>query len=478
MVSTHNRLKQTKVKLVSLLKIQQKPNSKKKANLEMGDSEDRLTSLEMKVSDQTTTLGELVEQLRLTNLAQASTSVKPRVCSKKKGVVEEDKDGDTKEADSDSSDAESVKERSGIDSYPYIDIDNGYHDSISGPAGRRCQGGKWDVPHWERQPQFSGRGRGRGVERHHPSRRKGRGTDIEALARAITEQKHDVHLTVPEFDGKSDVDAIIDWLGKVDRVFDYTKYGDPKQETEQQRVSRYKGGLTKKLQKMIALQPVYCLSEVVQLANQVSELHAQSRPQVPAPSTLVLASSTVTAPRTFVFGNCYGCGKPGHQKRICPTFARNVGLVVDDMRESVTATVQRVMQGLMWCIPHKAWGMNYLHHCNPPIIHRDFKSSNLLVDKILTVKVGDFGLSRLNYDTFLTTKTGKGTVYKSCLNLWDNLIHATIDGSEELRNEPSDEKSDVYSYGVILWELATEKIPWDTLNSMQVFLLYGAKLSF
>ena len=35
----------------------------------------------------------------------------------------------------------------------------------------------------------------------------------------------------------------------------------------------------------------------------------------------------------------------------------------------------------------QARGMNYLHHFNPPIIHRDLKSSNLLVDKNWTVKV-------------------------------------------------------------------------------------------
>ncbi|XP_020262574.1 U-box domain-containing protein 35 isoform X3 [Asparagus officinalis] len=57
-----------------------------------------------------------------------------------------------------------------------------------------------------------------------------------------------------------------------------------------------------------------------------------------------------------------------------------------------------------------ARGMNYLHRRNPPIVHRDLKSSNLLVDKNWTVKVGDFGLSCLKISTVLTTTSGKGTV--------------------------------------------------------------------
>lgn len=44
---------------------------------------------------------------------------------------------------------------------------------------------------------------------------------------------------------------------------------------------------------------------------------------------------------------------------------------------------------------------------------------------------------------------------------------------EILRNEPSTEKSDVFSFGVILWELMTVSIPWNNLNSLQVVGIVG-----
>ncbi|CAL5422217.1 unnamed protein product [Camellia sinensis] len=108
-----------------------------------------------------------------------------------------------------------------------------------------------------------------------------------------------------------------------------------------------------------------------------------------------------------------------------------------------------------------AKGMNYLHNCNPPIVHRDLKSPNLLVDKKYTVKVCDFGLSRLKANTFLSSKSAAGTPE------WM--------APEVLRDEPSNEKSDVYSFGVILWELMTLQQPWSNLNASQVVAAVGFK---
>ncbi|XP_059460371.1 serine/threonine-protein kinase CTR1 [Corylus avellana] len=101
-----------------------------------------------------------------------------------------------------------------------------------------------------------------------------------------------------------------------------------------------------------------------------------------------------------------------------------------------------------------AKGINYLHCLNPPIVHWDLKSPNLLVDKNWTIKVCDFGLSRFKANTFISSKSVAGTPE------WM--------APEFLRGEPSNEKSDVYSFGVILWELVTMQQPWSGLGPAQV----------
>ncbi|KAL3634043.1 hypothetical protein CASFOL_021097 [Castilleja foliolosa] len=101
-----------------------------------------------------------------------------------------------------------------------------------------------------------------------------------------------------------------------------------------------------------------------------------------------------------------------------------------------------------------AKGINYLHRLTPPIVHWDLKTPNLLVDKNWTVKVCDFGLSRFKANTFISSKSVAGTPE------WM--------APEFLRGEPSNEKSDVFSFGVILWELVTLQQPWSGLGPAQV----------
>jgi hypothetical protein len=109
------------------------------------------------------------------------------------------------------------------------------------------------------------------------------------------------------------------------------------------------------------------------------------------------------------------------------------------------ALVRRVAEGA-------ARGMNYLHCGKPAVLHRDLKSANVLLDESYIPKVCDFGLSRLNNEE--NSMTGNcGTVQ------WM--------APEILANQKYAEPADVYSYGIILWELLTRECPYEGMNSIQ-----------
>ncbi|KAK6124192.1 hypothetical protein DH2020_042028 [Rehmannia glutinosa] len=93
------------------------------------------------------------------------------------------------------------------------------------------------------------------------------------------------------------------------------------------------------------------------------------------------------------------------------------------------------------------------------IVHRDLKSANCLVNKHWTVKICDFGLSRV-----LTTRPMK-----------DSSSAGTPEwmAPELIRNEPFTEKCDIFSLGVIMWELCTLNRPWEGVPAVQVVYAVG-----
>ncbi|KAK1946329.1 putative serine/threonine-protein kinase/receptor [Phytophthora citrophthora] len=91
-----------------------------------------------------------------------------------------------------------------------------------------------------------------------------------------------------------------------------------------------------------------------------------------------------------------------------------------------------------------ARALEYLHGYSPPIIHRDLKSRNILLTRQLEAKVIDFGVSRGRLDNTMTA--GVGTPY------WT--------APEILEGKRYTEQADIYSFGVVLSELDTGKIPF------------------
>ncbi|XP_011700959.1 PREDICTED: mitogen-activated protein kinase kinase kinase 12 isoform X4 [Wasmannia auropunctata] len=104
-----------------------------------------------------------------------------------------------------------------------------------------------------------------------------------------------------------------------------------------------------------------------------------------------------------------------------------------------------------------AAGMTYLHAHK--IIHRDLKSPNVLIGQGEIVKISDFGTSR-QWNEISTKMTFAGTV------AWM--------APEVIRNEPCSEKVDIWSYGVVLWELLSGEIPYKDVDSSAVMWGVGS----
>ncbi|XP_076899554.1 receptor-like protein kinase 7 [Bidens hawaiensis] len=121
--------------------------------------------------------------------------------------------------------------------------------------------------------------------------------------------------------------------------------------------------------------------------------------------------------------------------------------------------------GLDWITRYEiavgaAKGLEYLHHgCERPVIHRDVKSSNILLDEHLKPRIADFGLAKIGRtDASSCTHVIAGT-------------HGYI-APEYGYTYRVDEKSDVYSFGVVLMELVTGKKPIEAMYGENKDIVY------
>ena len=102
-----------------------------------------------------------------------------------------------------------------------------------------------------------------------------------------------------------------------------------------------------------------------------------------------------------------------------------------------------------------AIGMHYLH--SQGIVHLDLKSTNILLDADLNVKISDFGLSKTIDSISRSITPLVGTIP------WAAPEFLTP-GGVKARSV----KGDIFSFGVILWELITRQKPWKGVSAHKI----------
>ncbi|XP_026421367.1 serine/threonine-protein kinase HT1-like isoform X2 [Papaver somniferum] len=103
-------------------------------------------------------------------------------------------------------------------------------------------------------------------------------------------------------------------------------------------------------------------------------------------------------------------------------------------------------------------GMQYLH--SQGVMHRDLKSNNLLLNDEMRVKVADFGTSCL--ETQCRASKGNMGTYR-----WM--------APEMIKEKPYTKKVDVYSFGIVLWELTTALLPFQGMTPVQAAFAVAEK---
>ncbi|GAA5995946.1 hypothetical protein JCM5350_000244 [Sporobolomyces pararoseus] len=114
-----------------------------------------------------------------------------------------------------------------------------------------------------------------------------------------------------------------------------------------------------------------------------------------------------------------------------------------------------------------AKGIEYLHTRSPSIIHRDIKSSNVLITSQGVAKIADFGLARIKTSTKSMIRSLVGTVNWQAPELWHP-------------HPRYNEKVDVYSVALVMWEMLqwhqpVKRYPFEGMNEHAIYADVGQR---
>jgi len=114
----------------------------------------------------------------------------------------------------------------------------------------------------------------------------------------------------------------------------------------------------------------------------------------------------------------------------------------------------RIEEKIIWIIfIQLSLGLCYLH--NKKILHRDIKTKNIFIKNNLTVKIGDFGIAKILSSTSSYAHTFIGTPYYI--------------SPELCKDQPYNDKSDVWALGCVLYELCTLNHPFEGGTQVEIY---------
>ncbi|NXT49631.1 RIPK2 kinase, partial [Pluvianellus socialis] len=121
-----------------------------------------------------------------------------------------------------------------------------------------------------------------------------------------------------------------------------------------------------------------------------------------------------------------------------------------------------------WCLRFRilyeiALGVNYLHNMNPPLLHHDLKTQNILLDDEFHVKIADFGMSKWRVISMSQSRS------ETSLPEGGTIVYMPPEDYNPSQKTRASVKHDIYSYAIIMWEVMSRKQPFEeVINPLQI----------